>query len=71
MSAQMYGRGSPASGVQFFVSSPARPPGFRWFETHDIGSSGTWHRADHPETRNRWAGSVHESVGANIRSCSV
>jgi hypothetical protein len=37
-------------------------------DTHVIGSTGRAHVADHAETRKRCEGSVHESVGANIRS---
>ena len=36
-----------------------------------IGSSGSAHDADHADTRNRCAGSVHESTGPNIRSWSA
>ena len=38
---------------------------------HEKASFGSVHRADHPETRDRCAGSVQESVGANIRSCNT
>ncbi len=39
------------------------------FETQDIGSRATEHRAAQADTRNRCAGRVHESAGANMRSC--
>jgi hypothetical protein len=39
------------------------------FERQLIGSFGSVQDADHADTRNRCAGSVQESVGANIRSC--
>jgi hypothetical protein len=36
-----------------------------------IGFFGSLQDADHAETRNRCDGRVHESAGANIRSCST
>ena len=39
------------------------------FETQDIGSWGSEQLAAHADTRNRCAGSVHESAGANMWSC--
>ena len=39
------------------------------FETQDIGSCASEQRAAQADTRNRCAGRVHESAGANMRSC--
>ena len=38
---------------------------------HDIGSFRSVQAADHADTRNRCEGSVQESTGANIASCST
>ena len=38
-------------------------------EAQDIGSRGSAQWAAHADTRNRCAGSVHESAGANMWSC--
>ena len=70
MSAQTYGRGLPSAGTQNLPSSAALNPGNFWSERHCIGSR-LWHVADHPDTRYRCAGSVQESLGANMRSCNV
>jgi hypothetical protein len=59
-------------GVQMFEGGSAKaPPGNFWSDEHDMGSSRSVQVADHAEIRNRCAGSVQESVGANMRSCKV
>ncbi len=67
----MYGRGPPSAGIHCFPVLAHIPPGNFWSDVQLIGSSRSVQVADQPETRNRCAGSVHESVGANMRSCRV
>ena len=62
MSVQAYGAGSPLSALQ-----PS--PGSSRSDVQLIGSERSAQSADQAEVRNRCAGNVHESLGANIRSC--
>ena len=57
-------------GCSYQIRSSNRSPISRSV-VHVKASVGSVHRADHPETRNRCAGRVQESVGANIASCSM
>ena len=62
MSVHAYGAGSPLSALD------PSPGSFR-SDVQLIGSEKSEQSADQADVRNRCAGSVHESLGANIRSC--